>query len=181
MNILLVDNHTKDIVELERLISKFDFTTVLMEDFSAELASNFDLIIFSGGSNVRSVKNHPADYQTEIDFIKNTNKKVIGICLGSQIVATAFDCTLIELASKEEGVIVMNLNNNDVPVYDSHRFGIKVVSNDIDVLARSSKGIEMFKHKTKPIYGLQFHPEMFVDKTMGDEIFYKILKDLALT
>ena len=37
-------------------------------------------------------------------------------------------------------------------------------------------GIEAIRHKTYLIYGVQFHPEMFVDKTCGDEIFHNFLR-----
>ena len=69
-------------------------------------------------------------------------------------------------------------NKEEVFVYESHRFVVDKVSEDIEILATSNDGIEFFKHKNKPIYGLQFHPEMFVDKTQGKEIFLKILEKL---
>ena len=177
MKILLVDNHTKDIVELKQFLGNFDFRTVLIEDFSAGLAEGFDLIILSGGSGIRSVKNHPGDYVNEIDFIKNTDKKVIGICLGAQIIAAGFGCDLVELDAEHKGTtkITLTKNGNTYDVYEAHRFAITNVPDEIEVLATSDHGIEMFKHKTKPIYGLQFHPEMFVDKMMGDEIFLNLL------
>jgi GMP synthase (glutamine-hydrolysing) len=180
MKILLVNNHTKDIEELKRLLDGFDFSVILHEDFSAGSADGFDLVILSGGSGIRSVKNHPADYQTEIDFIKNTDKKIIGICLGAQIIATAFGCTLTGLDAEHKGITTMRFEGREVLVYEAHRFAINQVSDFIEVLATSDHGIEMIKHKTKPIYGLQFHPEMFIDKTGGGEVFYKILNKLGV-
>ncbi len=177
MKILLVDNHTKDIAELKRLLGNFDFTTISMEDFSASSAEGFDLIILSGGSGIRSVKNHPGDYVNEIDFVKNTDKKIIGICLGAQIIATAFGCELVNLDTEHKGITKISLTKtgNMYEVYEAHRFAITNTPDEIEVLATSDHGIEMFKHKTKPIYGLQFHPEMFVDKMAGDEIFLNLL------
>ncbi|KKR79369.1 MAG: hypothetical protein UU24_C0010G0013 [Candidatus Nomurabacteria bacterium GW2011_GWA2_40_9] len=59
-------------------------------------------------------------------------------------------------------------------IYKSHRFCIEHISDNIEILATSEHGIEVIKHKNKPIYGLQFHPEMFVDKTDDKKIFLKI-------
>ncbi len=177
MKILLVDNHTKDIAELKRLLGNFDFTAISLEDFSASSAEVFDLIILSGGSGIHSVKNHPGDYVNEIDFVKNTDKKIIGICLGAQIIATAFGCELVNLDTEHKGTTNISLTKtgNVYEVYEAHRFAITNTPEEIEVLATSDHGIEMFKHKTKPIYGLQFHPEMFVDKMAGDEIFLNLL------
>lgn len=72
----------------------------------------------------------------------------------------------------------MKFENKEIPVFESHRFAIEKISNVIEALATSDHGIEMIKHKDKPIYGLQFHPESFIDKTQGDEIFLKILENL---
>ncbi len=178
MKILLVDNHTKNLEETKKLLKDFDFKICKKEEFSTENSENFDLIIFLGGSSVRSVKNHKEDYGSEIDFIKNTNKKVIGICLGCEIIATAFDCSIRESSKTEKGISNIKYQNNEFPIYESHRFIIDKVSDVIEILATSNHGIEMIKHKTKPIYGLQFHPEMFAKKTSGDEIFFNVLKNI---
>ncbi len=180
MKILIVDNHTKDLEELKKLIGNFDFSICPKEKFSYEITNGFDLIIFSGGSGagVYPIINHKENYKTEIDFIRKSDKKIIGICLGCEIVAAAFDCTLKELKAKEKGIINIQFKNKEIPVYEAHRFVIDKVSNEIEILATSNDGIEMIKHKVKPIYGLQFHPEMFVDKTEGKNIFFEILKTI---
>ncbi len=178
MKILLVDNHTKNLEETKKLLNSFDFLVCKKEEFSNDFANTFDLIIFLGGSCVNSVKNHREDYKNEIDFISKTDKKIIGICLGCEIVATAFNCSLKELRAKEKGISNIKFENEEIPIYEAHRFVIDKVSDEIEILATSNHGIEIIKHKTKPIYGLQFHPEMFVDKTKGDEIFFKILESI---
>ncbi|MCC7004627.1 gamma-glutamyl-gamma-aminobutyrate hydrolase family protein [Candidatus Nomurabacteria bacterium] len=178
MKILLVDNHTKNLEETKKLFSGLDFLVSKKEEFSNDFANTFDLIIFLGGSGVNSVKNHREDYKNEIDFISNTDKKIIGICLGCEIVATSFNCTLKELEAKEKGISIIKFENEEIPIYEAHRFVIDKVSDEIEILATSNHGIEMIKHKTKPIYGLQFHPEMFVDKTRGNEIFFNILNNI---
>ncbi len=178
MNIFVVDNHSKDIEELKRLIRDFDFSVCSKEDFNPEKTKNFDLVIFSGGSGVPSAKNHSDEYTAEIDFIKNTDKKIIGICLGCQIVALAFECTLKELLDKEEGLVRINYKDSELSVYDSHRFAIENISPYVEVLATSIDGVEMIRHKTKPIFGMQFHPEVRIDNNSGAEIFKEILNNM---
>lgn len=178
MKILLVDNHTKNLEATKRLLGSFDFSICNREEFSSDLANAFDLIIFSGGSNVNPVKYNREDYDNEINFIRQTDKKIIGICLGCEIIAITFNCTLKELEAKEKGISTIKFKNREISIYESHRFVIDKVSDEIEILATSDHGIEMIKHKTKPIYGLQFHPEMFIDQTDGDEIFMNIIKTI---
>lgn len=184
MKVLIVDNYTKNLEELKNLLNNFDFSVIKKKQFSIKIAHNFDLIVFSGGSGVRSVKNHKEEYKTEIDFIKKTDKKVIGICLGCEIIAVAFDCSLKKLKLPEKKITKIKMSKmpfdtkKEILVYESHCFIIDKVSEDIEILATSDDGIEFFKHKNKPIYGLQFHPEKFVDKTQGKKIFLEILKNV---
>lgn len=174
MKILIVDNHTKNLNELINLLTPFDIQIITKEEFKKGVEQNFDTIILTGGSNVLSVKNHREEYQDEIDFLKSTDKKVIGICLGCEIIAIAFGCSLVE-KKKESGIFEITYNNEIIPVYESHRFAIENVSNEIEILGRSDNTIKIIKHTTKPIFGMQFHPEMFVEKTKGKDIFLSFL------
>lgn len=177
MKILIVDNHTKNLKEMLALLRDYDNSVCTRELFSSGLADTFDLIIFSGGSGVRSVKNHKDDYKNEIEYIKSSNKKIIGICLGCEVVASAFDCKLQENNDIHKGVYSIKYNGKNLNVYEAHKFQISEVSDDIEILAASDYGIEIIKHKTKPIYGLQFHPEMIVDNNK-DNILLEIIKEM---
>jgi anthranilate/para-aminobenzoate synthase component II len=46
----------------------------------------------------------------------------------------------------------------------------------IDFEFRSKDGIEAIKHRTRPIYGVQFQPEKFIEPTCGRDIFNNFLK-----
>jgi GMP synthase-like glutamine amidotransferase len=132
MKILLVDNHTKNLKETKKLLKSFVFSVCKKEEFSPNFANTFDLIIFLGGSGVNSVKNHSEDYRNEIDFISKTDKKIIGICLGCEIVAIAFDCSLKELRAKEKGISNIKFENEEIPIYEAHRYVIDKVSDEIE-------------------------------------------------
>jgi GMP synthase-like glutamine amidotransferase len=176
MKILIVDNRSKDLAELQKLLSDHDITVCQRESLITALPETFDVVVLSGGFGTHSVKYHRDYFQAEIDFVKNSKTKVIGICLGCQIVATAFGCTLKELDEKAQGMSTVHmLDGRDLPVYESHRFVIDYVPSEIEVLGTSEHGIEIMQHKTRPIFGLQFHPEMFVNKTEGKEIFFSFL------
>lgn len=176
MKILIVDNHTKNLKELEGLLSQHEVSICQKETLQTSLPETFDIVILSGGSGTYSVKNHPEYYQAEINFVRSTRTKVIGICLGCQIIAFAFGSSLKEMNQKEEGITLVHMSNGqDIEIYESHRFVIDVLSSEFEVLGRSSHGIEIIQHKTRPLSGVQFHPEMFVNETEGKNILFSLL------
>lgn len=175
MNILIVNNYSKDIEELQNLLRDYQISVCTKESFLTTDPESFDIVIFSGGFGVPTVKNHSEEYKHEINFIQNTKTKVIGICLGCQIIATAFGSTLKELEVEERGITIISFQGKELQVYESHRFAIDSVGSEIEVLGTSNHGVEIIKHKTKPILGLQFHPEMFIDRTEGWKVFMSFL------
>ncbi|MDP2672588.1 MAG: gamma-glutamyl-gamma-aminobutyrate hydrolase family protein [Nanoarchaeota archaeon] len=100
-----------------------------------------------------------------IKFPKLT-KPILGICGGMQIISLIFGGVLIE--NKEIGQIkikfekeFLNFKPSLNEVYLLHNYA--VISNEFEVFASSSQEFEIpqaVKHKTKPIYGVLFHPEV---------------------
>jgi GMP synthase (glutamine-hydrolysing) len=77
----------------------------------------------------------------------------------------------------EPDKIFVNIPN--FQVFESHRWVVREPINEFKVLARSKDGVEVIKHKNKPIYAVQFHPEMFMDQTCGDECFNNFLNSVV--
>ncbi len=92
-------------------------------------------------------------------------KPILGICGGMQIISLIFGGILVE--NKEIGQIkvrfrkeFLNLKPSEKEVYLLHNYS--VINNEFEVFA-SSQELEIpqaIKHKTKPIYGVLFHPEV---------------------
>lgn len=180
MRILLIDNGTTILDKLKELIPGNEIVHTY-EDFDRDV-SDFDLTILSGGSKYQLIGNQDK-FAKEIDFIKKTNKPVIGICFGYEIIASAFGATLRELPENKKGIYEIEILNESlgkgkIKVYESHRWVIDKLPEVFEVLAKSKDGPEIIKHKERPIYGLQFHPENFVEETEGDELFMKLLSQL---
>lgn len=177
MRVLLINNGTTLLKKLEELIpgEKIIHT---FQDFPTD-TSNFDLAVLSGGSQFQLVGNEDK-FTKEIDFIKNTGIPVIGICLGFQILASTFGATLRRLPENRKGIyeieiIDEDLGKGEIKVYKNHKWVIHNLPDVFEILAISEDVPEIIKHKTKPIYGLQFHPENLIDQTDGDELFLKLL------
>ncbi len=188
MSILLVDNGTIHIQELARLLQMHNVTTISRAELNAGLVKNYDLLIMSGSSDNAVAKN-PLIYETEINIIKNSDKPIIGICMGFEVIAYSFGATLKELPFKESGLVEIVAITNDkifakykmFKVAENHRWVVTKIAEPLKELAISKDGIEVIKHTSKPIYGFQFHPEIVTPVNTGRDIFDNVIAEIATT
>ena len=183
MKTLIVDNHSK---HTNQLAEMFENSLVIEKGlFSKENAEGFDLVVFSGGSGVPSLVDNADYYQEEMEFIKNTEKAVIGICLGCEMVCKAFGGELQFMLQQEKGeklfeiidpVVKEELHESDIKCYEAHSVRMTKVPEIFNILVISNHGPEIIKHQTLPIIGVQFHPEVESPK----ELWQWILKQVEL-
>ncbi len=181
MKILIIDNGTSFLSKLKNLLKNNDLTIIPFNKISVRDANNFDFIILSGGHKY-SVLNHKKNYHNELEIIRKSNKPMLGICLGFELIAFDFGCKLKRLRVKEKGIVQIELtkdkiikNLKSIKVYESHRWVIKEVSKYLLPLGVSVDGIEIIKHKSKPIYGFQFHPEIVRNGLDSKVLFSNLL------
>jgi GMP synthase-like glutamine amidotransferase len=177
MKVLLIDNGTILLDKLQKLIPGNEITKNV-GDIKASDALDFDLIVLSGSSK-NNVLYNKGSFNEEIKII-GSGKPILGICFGCELVGYAFGAELKKLPEKQQGIYEVeildkSLGMRDIKVYEGHRWVISKLPKVFDVLAKSENGPEIVKHKTLPIYGLQFHPENMVEETEGDELFLKLL------
>ena len=181
--VLIVDNGTKHLRKLKQLLAGHDVRVVRWNTDINAAARNADLVVLSG-SSLAPVRGHTRRYRRELAFIKTTKKPIIGICLGFELIATAFGASLKLLKQKRHGFITIVPLRRDIAfsarrplrVVERHRWVVASVRVPLVPLARSADGIEAVHHRTRPIYGFQFHPELLVKKQTGDEIFRNTVK-----
>jgi GMP synthase (glutamine-hydrolysing) len=179
MKILLVDNGTTLLGKLNKLIPGEE-SVIRFELFKPAQAKDFDVVILSGSSKYSPVENEE-EFVEELKFIKESGKPIIGICFGCELIAKAFGGTLKKLEDKEKGertITILDqgvINKKEIKVYESHEIAIDVLPDCFEVVAKSESCPEIIKHKTLSIFGLQFHPENFVDELEGDEVFLELL------
>lgn len=183
MKILIINNGSKHLRNLIKLLSpnKLD-----IYPFAGDYppANSYDLIILSGGSKF-SLPSHPSIFKKEVKLAQTAKVPIIGICQGCEIIARAYGAHLNFQFPKFKGVKQIKLTvkhflgvPSEFKVFDAHFWAIKNLGNDLSGIATSERGFEIIKHNSKRIYGLMFHPEMFADKTLGDEVFRKILETI---
>jgi len=94
---------------------------------------------------------------------------ILGICFGHQLIGKAFGGVVVEMKKKTRGFYRLEVLERDtlfhglpnpVLVYESHGKAVDEIMPGFIHLARSEKcDLEAFRHETRPIFGVQFHPE----------------------
>lgn len=103
------------------------------------------------------------DDKTDLSWIKETNKPILGICAGMQSLAKEYGCEIIpgkeievkNISTKTENKL---FNKEKFEAYCLHLN--QVVANDkVEILAESDKYIQAIKIKEEEKYGILFHAE----------------------
>jgi GMP synthase-like glutamine amidotransferase len=164
MAIIIIDNGSKHI---RALIHVFPSAQVLSYKTlpRAHIQKN-DLIILSGGHTI-PILWHKKEYANEAKLIKKHKGPIIGICLGFELIAHVYGSHLHFLNNRRAGMVQIRSEgkNSIVPsdvkieVFEAHNWSVPRVKSPLVALAVSDDGVEVLKHKRKPIYAVQFHPE----------------------
>jgi len=114
---------------------------------------------------------------------------ILGICFGHQLLAHAFGGKVEALGSGEYGTTYVYVEDFDdifegldrvEKVWMSHSDTVTGLSSDFRVLARTDLcPVAAFKHRERPIYGVQWHPEVVhTDKGMKvlENFVFKVCK-----
>lgn len=114
------------------------------------------------------------------DILDRADFPILGICVGMQYLALHFGGKAGSAEKPEYGAIVVTIDEPDdvlagirspFKAWESHNDEVKVLPKEFACLAHSENcRVQAFRHKKKPYYGLQFHPE--VEHTeQGSDIF----------
>ena len=108
-----------------------------------------------------------------MDYAFKKNKTLLGICRGIQIINVYFNGTLNQQVENHLNTlhrISFNSSNKEAIVNSFHHQAIDKLGDDLVIVAKNNQIIEYIKHKSKNIFGVQFHVEL-----LDDEIAKKIL------
>jgi GMP synthase (glutamine-hydrolysing) len=146
-------------------------TKIVPHDTSVEAlkAEGVQGLILSGGAPRVGLADSLGNCGLYLDHL---DVPVLGICAGHQFMARHFGGQAAPGGS-EFGATQLVLQNGagatplfkDVPkqstVWESHHDEVSQVPKDFEVLASSDRcRVQAMQHVTRPLYGLQFHPEV---------------------
>ena len=174
VRILVLDNYDSFVYTLNGYLQQLGAQTEVVRNDAVteaelpELLAKFDAVLISPGPGT------PADAGLSIPTVKfalETNYPVFGVCLGHQAIAEAMGATVKSAPELMHGKI-SKINHQDSTIFQGLPQGfnatryhsLAVVSDtvpeDLKITGHTDSGVIMsLQHVSKPIYGVQFHPE----------------------
>jgi GMP synthase (glutamine-hydrolysing) len=133
-----------------------------------------NLVILTGSNFMLSKPDTRMVFQHEMDLVKKIDRPFLGICFGHQLIGAAYGSEIVDLGHNVREFKEVKLLGNDplfeglpssISVSESHRQALNSVPEGFSNLAESATAhVEAIGHQTRPIYGVQFHPERSDDK-----------------
>jgi anthranilate synthase component 2 len=170
MKVLFVNNRDSFVWNLVDYVSIFEPDTVVVPNTISQeevLKLSPDAIVISPGPG------HPAkpkDIGNCLEIIRESDVPILGVCLGHQAIAVAFGGQVSHSPSGPVHGKTAQIRHSGDSIYKGlpdplvggryHSLAITRLPAELEVTARTQEGIIMgVKHRKKPIFGLQFHPE----------------------
>ena len=151
-----------------------------------EKIESAERIVLSGGPSSVSVdKDSLTRIITEKVKTKEITVPILGICYGHQMIADVWGAKVEKGKSAEYGVSEITVDNEDVilkglpekfKAWVSHFDEVKELPEGFEALAHSETcGIEAMRHKERPVFAIQFHPEVWHTEN-GEKILENFIK-----
>lgn len=144
---------------------------------------DLDGLVLSGGAPSIACEGQRMGNNGE--YLDKAEYPVLGICAGHQFMCQHFGSTLGPADMPEFGEVKLHIDDHsdifagipdDITVWGSHNDEVKDVPKGFKVLASSpSCGIEAVSCLTRPLFGVQYHPEV-ENSEYGAELFQNFLE-----
>ena len=169
--IALIDNYDSFTYNLYQYLGEFDEIKIFRND---EITVEELKELKPNGIVISPGPGRPEDAGVSIEVIQNFGDDipVLGICLGHQAIASAFGGNVIrakEIFHGKSSIIQVKGNDifegvsrkTEVMMYHSLVVDRLTLPKELEIIGETTEDhvIMAIKHKTKKIYGLQFHPE----------------------
>ncbi len=178
MKIPVLDNGGQWTHREWRVLRDLGVDTTILPNTASFSEMHADGIVLSGGALSLEGTDDPLGRVG--DWIDDVDVPVLAICLGHEYLGRHFGGKLLR-SSAEFGAVELEVDRPDHPLFAGLPERFRVWANHNDEVAEAPPGwavlahsaacaVEAMAHPTKPIWGVQFHPE--VEHTEGGrEIF----------
>ncbi|MEM0158371.1 MAG: GMP synthase subunit A [Thermoplasmataceae archaeon] len=170
MKIYVIDNGGQWTHREYRVLRDLGIDASILPNTSPSSAlDDADSIVLSGGAP--SIVDELDKLGNIKQYVEDHKFPILGICVGAQFIALNFGGKVGPGAHPEFGKTEVTINNPTgiflglppkITVWENHNDEVKQLPDSDFVITASSKTcpIQGFQHKTRPIYAVQFHPEV---------------------
>lgn len=178
MRILVVDNGGQWTHREWRVLKYLDVDSEIIPNTTPLGSINADGLVLSGGAP--RISTEAAMLGSIGEYLDSSGLPILGICVSHQFMGMHFGGSVgpgetpefgkTEIEVLDQGTILKGLPKR-LTVWESHNDEVKVLPKGFRLLARSeSCKVQAMEHEERPLYGVQFHPE--VEHTQfGYEVF----------
>jgi GMP synthase (glutamine-hydrolysing) len=166
LRVYVVNNYGQFCHLIYRALREFGVKTeVIKNTLTVEeiLSKELDGLILSGGPTLERAGNCKS-------YVRELEVPILGICLGHQLMAVAYGGSVrkgkyggfgeVEVEILHENDILKGMAPKTI-TWASHSDEVEVIPQNFIRLAKSEIcEVEAMKHKSKPLYGVQWHPEV---------------------
>ena len=158
VRIAVVDNNDSFSHNLEQYVG--EFADVVVGRF--EEPPDADGYVFSPGPG------RPDEFPVMYEVLRERGEPVLGVCLGHQAVVDYFGGNVVYADEvvhgkrspvEHDGNGVFDGVESPTPVARYHSLVVDNVPDVLEVTARGAGEIMGVRHRNRPVFGVQFHPE----------------------
>ena len=169
--VLFVENHDSFSFSIIDYLKRLDAEVLICDHQERPNLINISHLVLGPGPGVPESSGLLMQW---LDLAVQANLPVLGICLGHQAIGQYFGAKLVRAPRaihgevsliKHSGFKLFENIQNPTPVTRYHSLVLTDLPPILTTDAYSKDAqIMAISHKSKPIYGLQFHPESFLSK-----------------
>lgn len=180
IQIALIDHYDSFTYNIVHYLKDFDIAVFYPNQIDETYLQKASHIILSPGYG------HPKDAKETLSVLQRfyQQKKILGICLGHQIIAYYFNSKIRKLknpchgktflATHQDGILFKDVPKN-FKIGRYHSLCVAQLNKVLRANCFSDDGVLMgFEHTKLPIFGLQFHPESILSD-FGKKILLNFL------
>lgn len=166
--ILVIDCGSSKTKYIEQIVDDFiDVKPCKLLDFEITELQNVKGVIISGAPLlITEINMEP--YLEKLEWIKSTTLPVLGICFGHQVIGLihgAFGSKMKEdrdwqIVEAFETSPLFNRLPDEIEMMEDHCETISIPENFKHIASSDACVNEVMQHNEKPLYGVQFHPEV---------------------
>lgn len=153
---------------IEDVVDEFDdYKTIPILDLQPGDLADVNGVIISGAP-ILVTEQDISTYLSQLTWLKTTNLPVLGICFGHQLIGITFGSFASRMKEDRDWQLIDIIEEcplfdklpNEFEMMEDHCETISIPPGFKLVAASDACVNEAMQHKEKPIFGVQFHPEI---------------------